>query len=164
MKNMIVASPLTAKAFARYGDVIEITGKPDKLINQGKCGRYHNLAELDFSDGIAGISIFESEPQQFPYVVDMVERHPFGSQTFIPLNQVPMLIIAAEDANGTPTGPKAFISENGQSVNIRRGTWHGVLAPIGNPGQYVVVDRIGEGMDLEEHRFHMPYIVTHPGL
>ncbi len=151
--------PLTAAEFAAFGEVIEITGTPDKLINQGMCGRHHDLARLDFGDGAAGISLFNAEARQLPYVVELVERHPEGSQAFIPLNQVPMMVIVATDNAGTPAGLRAFLSQPGQSVNLHRGIWHGVLAPFEAPGQYAVIDRIGEGGNLEEHWFSAPYTV-----
>lgn len=154
------AEPLTARAFAPFGDVIEISGTPDKMINQGLCGRHHDLARLDFGDGQAGISLFDSQPAAQPLSVRMVERHPLGSQAFIPLNQVPFLVVVAEDDNGTPVNPRAFLTARGQSVNLLRGTWHGVLAPIGAQGLYAVVDRIGAGNNLEEYWFETPIPVT----
>jgi len=151
--------PMTAENFAPYGDVMEVSGIPDKLINQGKCSRYHDLARLDFSDGRAGISIFDAEARYLPYTVDMVERHPEGSQAFIPVNQVPFLVVVADDENGVPVNLRAFVTQIGQSINLLRGIWHGVLTPIEAPGQFVVIDRIGDGPNLEEHWFDEVYIV-----
>ena len=150
------AQPLTAEAFFAFGDVIEISGAPDKLINQGRCGRHHDLARLDFGDGQAGISLFDSQPASLPFTLEMVERHPLGSQAFIPINQVPFLVVVAEDDDGQPVNPRAFLTARGQSVNLLRGVWHGVLAPIGAQGLYAVVDRIGPGNNLEEHWFDTP--------
>lgn len=150
------AEPLTAAGFAPFGDVLEIAGPPDRLINQGLCGRHHDRARLDFTDGRAGISLFDAEPRALPYRLEMVERHPLGSQCFIPLNGVPFLVTVAEDAGGRPVNLRAFLTQPGQSVNLLRGTWHGVLAPIGGRGHYAVVDRIGEGANLEEHWFDTP--------
>ena len=157
--NTIAPSPLSAEAFSAYGDVIENTGSPDKIINQGKCGRFHDRANLDFGTGQAGISLFEAEARSLPYVVDMVERHPEGSQAFIPVDGVPMLVIVADDRDGKPVNLKAFISQPGQSINLHRGTWHGVLAPLDKAGRFVVVDRIGDGTNLEEHWFSDPWTV-----
>ncbi|MCB2092841.1 MAG: ureidoglycolate lyase [Rhodobacteraceae bacterium] len=151
--------PLTCADFAPYGDVIEISGAPDKIINQGMCGRHHDLATLDFADGRAGISIFDAKARSFPYLVDMVERHPEGSQAFIPTNGVAMLVVVAGDAAGKPVNLRAFVSQPGQSINLHRGIWHGVLAPIEKPGQFVVIDRIGRGANLEEHWFDYPYVI-----
>lgn len=159
MTHMLVSAPLTAEAFASYGDVIEVAGKPDKIINQGLCARHHDLARLDFGNGRAGISLFDAKARTFPYVVDMVERHPLGSQAFVPVSQVPFLVIVAEDDAGTPVRLKAFVTGPGQSINLHRGVWHGVLAPINSPGQYVVVDRIGSGDNLQEFWFETQYVV-----
>ncbi|QDG78936.1 ureidoglycolate lyase [Labrenzia sp. PHM005] len=159
MSSVLVPAPLAADTFAAYGDVIEVSGEPDKVINQGMCGRHHDLATLDFGSGQAGISLFNAKARSFPYSVDMVERHPKGSQAFVPLDGVPMLVIVAEDQNGTPVNLKAFVSQPGQSVNLHRGTWHGVLAPIEKPGRYIVVDRIGDEPNLEEHWFDTPFTV-----
>ncbi|WP_027260130.1 ureidoglycolate lyase [Leisingera aquimarina] len=161
MSRLLTAVPLTAEAFAPYGDVIEVAGAPDKLINQGMCGRHHDRARLDFGeDGGAGISLFDARARHLPHKVDMVERHPDGSQAFVPVSGVPMLVVVAEDAGGVPVELKAFISQPGQSINLHRGTWHGVLAPLGAPGQYIVVDRIGTTPNLEEHWFKEPFTVV----
>ena len=62
----ITAAPLTASAFAPFGDVIALRDTPDKVINQGKCGRHHYLAKLQFADGRAGISLFDAAPVTLP--------------------------------------------------------------------------------------------------
>ncbi len=159
MTQALSAQPLTAEAFAPYGDVIEVSGEPDKMINAGMCGRHHDRARLDFSNGQAGISLFDAKARTFPYVVDMVERHPEGSQAFVPVSGVPMLVVVAEDQNGTPANLKAFVTQPGQSINLLRGVWHGVLAPIEKPGQFIVIDRIGDGANLEEFWFDDAYVV-----
>lgn len=161
MSRQLTATPLTAEGFAPFGDVIEVTGAPDKIINQGMCGRHHDRAQLDFGDdGRAGISLFDAQARQLPYLVDMVERHPEGSQAFVPVSGVPMLVVVAEDAEGAPANLRAFISQPGQSINLHRGTWHGVLAPLGAPGQYIVIDRIGDTPNLQEHWFKDPFTVV----
>jgi len=160
MTKTLETSALTAAAFAPYGDVIETTDAPDMIINQGMCGRYHDLATLDFADGRAGISLFDARARALPHVVDMVERHPLGSQAFIPLSPLRFLVVVADDNGGTPTDLKAFVTAPGQSINLHRGIWHGVLCPLGTPGQFAVVDRIGDGANLEEHWFDAPYVVN----
>jgi len=85
--RVISIEPLTAEAFAPFGEVLEVAGAPDKIINQGQCGRHHDLAALDFADGRAGISLFNAEPRSLPYTFDLLERHPDGSQAFIPLDR-----------------------------------------------------------------------------
>ena len=155
----IEIKPLTPKDFAPFGEVLEAVGDPDKIINQGLCGRFHDRATVDVSDGRAGISLFKSEARALPYRLEMVERHPEGSQAFLPMSLDPFLVIVAPDAGGKPGMPRAFRTAPGQGINFFRGTWHGVLTPLSEPGLFAVVDRIGAGANLEEHWFDTPYLV-----
>lgn len=155
----IVIRPIDAAAFAPFGDLIDCAGDPDRIINQGLCGRYHDRARLDFADGRAGVSLFKAEPRTLPLTLEMVERHPDGSQCFIPMSMDPFLVIVAPDEDGAPGTPLAFETAPGQAVNFHRGTWHGVLTPLHAPGLFAVVDRIGAGANLEEHWFPQPYSV-----
>lgn len=158
--TVIKTEPLTADAFAPYGDVLEAVGRPDKIINNGFCGRYHDRAQLDFGqDGRAGISVFKAEPRALPYKLDLLERHPDGAQTFIPMSLDAYLVTVAEDHNGAPKNIRAFIAGAGQGINYHRGTWHGVLTPLAAPGLFAVVDRIGNTPNLEEYLLKAPYMV-----
>ena len=157
----ISPKPLTPEAFAPFGDVLDCSGDPDKLINQGMCGRFHDRAELDFGDdGRAGVSIFKAQPRSLPYTLDLMERHPDGSQTFIPMSMDPFLIIVARDENDKPGTPQAFVSTPGQGINFHRNVWHGVLTPLHEPGLFAVVDRIGKTPNLEEFWLNPQYVVT----
>ncbi|WP_341861380.1 ureidoglycolate lyase [Gymnodinialimonas sp. 57CJ19] len=163
MSQQLQAQPLTAEAFAPYGEVLEATGEADKIINQGLCGRFHDRAQLDFGpDGRAGISVFHGEVRLWPITVELVERHPEGSQAFICMSGHPFLVVVADDENGTPAKPRAFVAAPGQGINFHRNTWHGVLTPLHAPGLFAVVDRIGTTPNLEEHWFDTPYTVE-PG-
>ncbi|WP_137701158.1 ureidoglycolate lyase [Marimonas lutisalis] len=156
----IKAQPLTAQAFAPFGDVLEAEGAPDKLINRGLCGRWHDRAQLDFGPGgRAGISIFKAEPRSLPYVLDLLERHPEGSQAFVPMHGQDWLVIVAPDAGGKPGAPCAFLAGGHQAINFHRGTWHGVLTPLHDPGLFAVIDRISETPNLEEYALEPHYVV-----
>jgi ureidoglycolate lyase len=157
----IAARPLTAAAFAPFGDVLEAAGAADKLINQGLCERFHDRARLDFGPGgRAGVSIFRAQPRSLPYRLDMVERHPDGSQAFLPLSADPFLVIVAEGTGDVPGPVHAFLTAPGQGINLHRGTWHGVLTPLHAPGLFAVVDRIGDTPNLQEHWFDTPLTVS----
>ncbi len=162
MSSTIEIRPLTAEAFAPYGDILEATGD-FRPINDGLCKRHHDRARLDFGSGSAGISIFDATPRVLPYEFDLVERHPEGSQAFLPMTQHPFLVIVASDDGGGPGDPRAFLAATGQGINLLRGTWHGVLAPLAAPGLFAVVDRIGDGPNLEEFRYAAPWRVIGPG-
>lgn len=161
MSATIAIEPLTPAGFAPYGDVIEASGAPDMMINRGMCGRFHDRAKIDLAhdDGRPGISVFMATARTLPYSLDMMERHPLGSQAFVPMAADPFLVIVARDLDGRPHEPKAFLTNPGQGVNYHRGTWHGVLTPLHEPGLFAVIDRIGPGENLEEHWFDEPYEV-----
>ena len=163
--RVLVVHALAAAEFAPFGEVLEVSGEPSAWINGGHCARYSDLAALDVVDGAAGISLFAGSPYAMPHRLDLVERHPLGSQAFLPLSAEPFLVVVAEDDGGTPVRPRAFVTDGRQGVNYRRGTWHGVLTPLagagaGRPALFGVIDRIGAGTNLEEHRFERPWLVV----
>lgn len=158
-KRQISIQPMDAASFASFGDVLTLKSKPDKMINQDMCGRHHDLAKLDFTDGQAGISLFDAVPRQLPYTLDMMERHPLGSQAFIPLHEHSFLVIVASDMGGKPGEPLAFLTAPRTGINIYKNTWHGVLTPLQAPGMFAVIDRIGYGINLEEYWLDEEYII-----
>ncbi|MDP4893390.1 ureidoglycolate lyase [Cypionkella sp.] len=156
----ILTEALTAAAFAPYGDVLDATGD-FRLINAGLCQRHHDRARLDFGAELdaanrAGISIFQAQPRALPYAFDLIERHPEGSQAFLPMSQHPFLVIVADSPQAKP---RAFLSNGAQGINLHRGTWHGVLTPLHAPGLFAVVDRIGASANLEEFRYPQSWSV-----
>ncbi len=154
----ILTEPLTAAAFAPFGQVIELEGAHHYPINSGMTERYHDLARVELG-GVHPrplISIFRGQPYALPLDLRLVERHPLGSQAFYPLFDAPWLIIVAEDDSGIPTRLRAFRPAPGQGVNIAMNTWHGVLTPLERPSDYLVVDRGGDGNNLEEFHFTAP--------
>lgn len=162
MKNQILSvQSLDETAFQPFGDILQTQDEPTVMINRGNCARYDDLAQLDFADGNAGISIFQARPYKSPLTLAMLERHPKGSQAFIPLSETPFLIIVAEDDNGIPAVPTVFLSNGYQGVNYHRNIWHGVLTPIEGNGLFAVVDRIGAGNNLEEFWLEAPYLIEY---
>ncbi len=155
--TIIPTEPLTAAAFAPFGDVLEASGD-FRLINDGMCQRHHDRARIDTgADARTGISIFNAVPRALPYRFDLIERHPEGSQAFLPMSEHPFLVIVA---TGPQAAPRAFLTNGAQGINLHRGTWHGVLTPLHAPGLFAVVDRIGSTANLEEFRYATPWTVT----
>lgn len=162
MSRIVVAAPLSEAAFAPFGEAIRLRDRPDRIINRGLCGRHHDLAAPDIEDGRAGISLFDALPRALPLRLDLMERHPLGSQAFLPLSLGRFLVTVAPDAGGRPGRPLAFIAGPGEGVNIGRGIWHGVLTPLTAPGLFAVLDRIGEGPNLEEAEIDPPWEIVAP--
>lgn len=164
MERRIIAKPLTAAAFSPFGTVIEAAGEPSFFINAGRCGRYHDLARPDVrgGDGAVAISIGRSDAAPMPLALDLLERHPLGSQAFVPMAATQMLVVVAPDEGGKPGEPVAFLSGPGQGVQYHAGTWHGVLAPLEGPSDFLIVDRVGTADNLEEVRLAEPWTVVLP--
>ena len=159
MKRTIFCTKLTTDGFADFGDVIEV-GESPMTINEGMCQRHHDLARLSFAtSGQVGISLFDAEIRALPYEFSLMERHPLGSQAFLPMGMSTLLVIVAPDNNGRPGQPLAFESSPFQGVNIRRGVWHGVLTPMSGQGLFAVVDWVGEANNLDIHQFEQSFCV-----
>ncbi len=160
--RIIKIEPLTQEAFAPFGQVIEAAGAHHYPINNGMTERYHDLARVELG-GVHPrplISVFRGQPYTLPLDLKLVERHPLGSQAFYPLGEHSWLVIVAEDAGGTPLRLRAFRPAPGQGVNIAMNTWHGVLTVLERGSDFLVVDRGGDGNNLEEHHFEIPWRIT----
>jgi ureidoglycolate lyase len=158
----LTALPLSREAFAPFGQVIEVAGAAHYPINNGMTERYHDLArvELGGAEPRPLISLMRGQPYALPLTLNMVERHPLGSQAFYPLSARPFLVIVAPDHHGTPGTPSIFRTAPGQGVNIAMNIWHGVLTPLEAVSDFLVVDRGGPGDNLEEFFFATPYVIT----
>ncbi len=147
---------LTAEAFAPFGDVIDAGSKTPLAINDDTAQRYDDLAFIDADDegGRPTVSIFVGQPRPLPVVIDMVERHPLGSQLFVPLGNHPYLVAVT---NGDPpfsaSDLTVFLITDGRGVNYRKGLWHFPLCALYEPGRFLVVDRGGPGENCDEFRF-----------
>ncbi|MEX0628883.1 MAG: ureidoglycolate lyase [Cucumibacter sp.] len=156
---------LTREAFAPFGQVIEASGAARHFpINDGMAERFDDLAPVTATGAGARaiLSIIRDTPHPLPLTLKLVERHPFGSQAFVPLSDQPFLVIVSPDEGGMPGTPRAFMTRPGQGVNYPAGQWHGVLTALYAVSDFLVVDRGGEGQNLEEHRFAAPYLVGEP--
>ena len=140
---------LTAEAFAPFGTVIETRGAHHFPINQGTTTRFHALAGADPGpDGRSIISIFRGTRRPDPIRLTMLERHPLASQAFFPLSQHDWLVVVAEIPHADAL--RCFRASGEQGVNYARGVWHHPLLVLAAVQDFLVVDRDGEGENLEE--------------
>ena len=149
----VFAHPLSREAFSPFGDVIETEGAHSYPINNGTTIRHHDLARVEASGANARtlISIFRGDRFDLPLEIRMVERHPLGSQAFIPLDGRPWLVVVAPDRDGTPGEPVAFLARGNQGVNYHRNVWHHPLVALQERSDFLVIDRGGDGNNLEEY-------------
>lgn len=149
----LVAEPLTAEAFAPFGDVIEAATAAEVVpINYGWTTRFNDLAGIDTRDegGRTIVSIFRSRPLE-PLVLKVFERHPLGSQAFVPMQGRPYLVAVAPAGAFDPVGVRVFRAEPSQGVNYAKGTWHHFLLALEAESDFLVIDRDGAvGGNLDE--------------
>ena len=142
--------PLTAEAFAPFGDVIEARGEPIP-INYGLTERFDDLAAIDCDEagGRAIVSLFRGRPLD-PMVLKIFERHPLGSQAFVPLGDVPYLVAVAPAGELDSAAIRLFRAGPRQGVNYRGGVWHHFLLPLDHGAEFLVIDRAGPGDNCDE--------------
>ena len=149
--------PLTARAFAPFGRVIEASDRAVKLdINQGHAVRFDRLAEIDVADGggVGVISLFRARPLG-ELVLRQFERHPVGSQSFMPLSGRPYLVAVAPGGPFDAAGIRLFQAQGNQGVHYDKGVWHHFLLVL-SESDFLVVDRAGPGENCEEIELAAP--------
>ncbi len=154
--------PLTRAAFARFGDVIECDGADHFPINEGTTERYHDLANVNIREGgRAIVSIFRGQPRSYPFTIRAMERHPLGSQAFVPMQRTPYIVVVAETDLVTrdPGALHAFIARGDQGVNYAAGTWHHPLLVMREVSDFLVIDRMGEERNCDECQLAEPVLL-----
>lgn len=159
MSRTLPLEPLTREAFAPFGDVISLDGARHFPINGGTTERFHDLAKIDLgeADGRTLVNVFRGQPRALPFEVAMMERHPHGSQAFIPLSEGRYLVVVA------PAGPfdeqrmRAFAVHGRIGVNYARGVWHHPLIALDAVADFLVIDRGGNLPNCDEIELAEPY-------
>lgn len=140
------AQKLTPEAFAPFGDVIDARVSESFAINGGRTQRHHDLARVEILDAPSRplISVFVSQPVTLPLELELLERHPLGSQAFMPLHEERFVVVVAPPGDDIdPDGIRAFVTDGRQGVNYRAGTWHAIHSVLEREGEFLVVDRAG---------------------
>ena len=165
MTNLSIKPKLINKEnFKKFGDMITTDDIKPLEINDGYAKRYDGIANLDAKkdDGESIISIFSALKRSFPMKVDMMEKHPLGSQAFIPMKETTFLAFVAPKGDKPDLNKvEAFIVPKGVGVNYNAGIWHFPLIATEDMN-FLVVDRKGKGdnlvlFDLNEKNIILEY-------
>ena len=158
----LTPQPLSAEAFAAFGDVIEARSDTVININQGTSQRFHDLARVDVAsnEGHPLVNISRASPYPEPLTLSMMEKHPLGSQLFMPLQQHAYLVAVAQASDRVSAGNITVFSANGnQGVNFQPGTWHHPLLVLVQQ-DFLVVDRGGKGDNLVEQDLDQSVLIS----
>ena len=151
MTNFVIKpKPINKENFKKFGDMITTTDIKPIEINEGYAKRFDGIANLNTSkdNGETTISIFSALKRSFPMKIDMMEKHPLGSQAFIPMKQTTFLVLVAPEGSKPDLDKiEAFIVPPEIGVNYNPGTWHFPLIATENMN-FLVVDRKGSGDNL----------------
>ena len=150
MKITINPKPITKENFSKFGDMITTDNIKPIEINEGYAKRFDGIANLNTSkdNGETTICIFSALKRSFPMKIDMMEKHPLGSQAFIPMKQTTFLVLVAPEGNKPDLNKiEAFIIPQDIGVNYNPGTWHFPLIATEDMN-FLVVDRKGSGDNL----------------
>jgi len=163
MSQQLRIEPLTAEGFAPFGDVIETEGRDWFPINNGSTQRYHALARVETGpeDGAAIISIFRARRLDYPLTIAMLERHPHGSQAFVPLRGEPFLVVVAPPATQPDTRAiRVFRTDGRQGINYHAGVWHHPVLALRDQDEFLIVDRAGTLPNCDEYFFAAEEFLT----
>jgi ureidoglycolate lyase len=154
----LTAVPITPERFAPYGDVIHATSDMKSAMNDARFERFSNLADIYTEGGNASISIARCRiATSLPYRFDMVERHPLGTQAFIPLSHFRFFVVVGPAAESVEAEDlEAFVTNGNQGVNYHRGVWHMPMIALEDGQEFVIVDRGADGENCDEHFFSDP--------
>lgn len=158
--------PITTERFAPYGDVIQASAAARAAMNDARFERFHDLANIDVGSagGRAAISIARCKTAAvFPHRFDMVERHPHGSQAFIPLAPFPFVVVVAPASDAVDaTDLCAFVTNGRQGINYHKGVWHMPLIAMAPGQEFLIVDRAPSKDNCEEFILGNPLTLEAP--
>ena len=146
--------PLTHERFAAFGDVIEAALGKSAAMNAARFERFDDLCQVDIAEGgHLSMSVARCRTATaLPLRVDIVERHPLGSQAFVPLQRCRMVIVVAPPRESVDANDlRAFVTNGKQGFNYHRGTWHMPLIAFEAGQEFLVVDRGGAEPNCEEY-------------
>lgn len=150
MDKIIIPKTITKENFSKFGDMITTKNIKPLDINNGYAKRYDDIAKINTSkdNGETTISIFSALKRTFPMKIDMMEKHPLGSQAFIPMKETTFIAFVAPNGDKPDLNKiEAFIIPPGIGINYNPGTWHFPLISTEDMN-FLVVDRKGSGDNL----------------
>lgn len=154
--------PLTRERFKPYGEVIDNSHVDAAAMNDARFERFNDLCTIDVGDGRIAVSITTSRvATRLPYLVSMVERHPHGSQAFVPLSPCKMIVVVAPAAESVAEEELVAFETNGlQGINYAPGTWHMPLLAFDRGQRFLIIDRAADRPNCDMHELENPVLLA----
>jgi ureidoglycolate lyase len=128
------AKALTSGDFTPFGEVLSVNDLMQNVAsnitqaNQGSALRVNQATSclnLRPDTAKANISMFRCQPRSMPFEIKMLEKHPFSTQIFVPMNHaVYLVVVALGDDTPDLNTLQVFRAENLQGISYKPSTWH----------------------------------------
>ena len=154
-ERIIKPIPMTKENFSKFGDMISTENIKPIEINNGYANRFDDIAKIDTANnnGETTISIFSALKRSFPMKIDMMEKHPLGTQAFIPMKETTFLTLVAPEGKKLEMDKiESFVVPKGKGVNYKTGIWHFPLISLDN-AKYITVDKKDAKTNIEIYNF-----------
>lgn len=162
MRIEIKPKPLTREAFKKFGEVIDKEGRDSMMINRDSAEKFYEICTMDTHDkgGTTALHIYVGKKREFPLLINMLEKHPLFSQTFIPRSKEPFYCVVAEGGREPDLSTLQIFETNGnQGVHYNKGVWHFPLICIKDKEEFIVLDRAETNSDekliIQQIEFNM---------
>ena len=161
--HVLRLSPLTAAAFAPFGEVVSVEGKQATAVNDGRALRYDKLVHLthDTDAALPALSLYHVSASTLPVAVDLFEQHPHSGQVFLPMMDGSFLVVVAPDRDGRPDldRAQAFLPDVGVGVHYKPGIWHVPMTALGADVLLAMLMWEGTETATVEHRLAKPILI-----
>ena len=163
ISNSVHAVPLSAAAFARFGQVLEAGGDAASA-NQGRAARHDLHAEIGVADARATrlhTAIYRIRHSVLPFALTVIERHPLSPQLFFPNSGARFLVCACpaqDDGEPDLDALHAFIGQHAQGIVWGAGVWHSPFVALDADGDFLMQQWQSGGVEDCEERALEPSI------
>lgn len=154
----VKAEPVSAEAFAPFGHLLTGPGPKNKTEFSGKL-------QILAPDAKPSLIVVGLTAATLPSEITFLERHPYSSQTFMPLDVDSYLVcVAPSGGGGMPdlSALKAFIVGGHSGLSYNAGVWHHAMVALRREATFSVLMWTC-GRDTEFADFDRPVTIRQDG-
>ena len=152
--NLIIKE-VNKENFSKFGQIISTKDIKSESINSDTTKSFYDIVNIEIlgNDNHCRVNIFQAQKREFPLKIDMLENHPFSSQTFIPLQKTTFIVVVAPISK-TPdlNSIEAFKIPTEEGINFLPKVWHFPLIAI-EDSKFLTIDKKDFKNNLEIYNF-----------